>query len=251
MMDDMRKKRVDEFLASYSGMDGGNPNAPIWVCGIESGGKFESLEKSLNPDSKWSSWDAEFKSNHPRYSTWQYHRKVAKLMVALDQLENYPESPPVLGRDKWKQYMEDKLYVDGGENFKLNLFPLSSPRVGAPEWETEYSKHLDIQSKSAYYKRCNEVRFPFLRELRAKFNPEIILGTGKTFKNCFASAFGFDKEQDHKEINDGAHILECYMYSDGNGLLIVSPFFGGRYGVNSNGLLIELAKLIKNELTDR
>lgn len=31
------QQQVKEWACSFSGCDGGNPNAPIWLCGIEWG----------------------------------------------------------------------------------------------------------------------------------------------------------------------------------------------------------------------
>ena len=180
---------IDAFIASYAGIDGGNPKASIWICGIEHGGDFESLEMPLKPERTLSSWDDDFRKKYPKYHTWQYHRKVAKLMVALRGLQDEPTSLS-LRVDACRQYLKDELYVAGGESFKLNLFPLSSPSVNSSKWQEFYSEHLGFESKDFYYKRCRDVRFPFLKKMRDEFRPHIILGTGKTFKCDFADAFG-------------------------------------------------------------
>lgn len=248
-MNDMTKE-LNEFLGSYSGIDGGNPKASIWICGIEHGGNSELPEGPLKPEFKWPSWGDDFRRDHPDYKNWQYHQKVAKLMVALRELRSKPVSPPKI--DGWGEYLEDELYVFNGDCSKLNLFPLSSPSVVSPAWQTSYSKRLGLESKVAYYERCRDIRFPFLRKVREEFKPKVILGTGKTFRKDFAHAFGFEPEwHEHLEINDGCRRRDCYVYEDADGLLIVCPFFGGRYGINSDGLLIELAKLIETKSSGR
>ena len=241
---------IDAFMASYAGIDGGNPKASIWICGIEHGGDFESLKMPLRPEHNLSSWDDDFRSQHPEYCTWQYHRKVAKLMVALRDLQgNFSRpSPP---EDAWRQYLKDELYVSGGESFKLNLFPLSSPSVNSSKWREFYSEHLGFESKDCYYKRCRNVRFPFLNKIREEFRPHIVLGTGKTFRSDFSHAFGFDENSEICIKIGKTSQRDCYLYEDNYGVLIVCPFFGGRYGINSDELLFDLAKLIDKKRVER
>lgn len=190
-----------QYFASYAGLDGGNPNAPVWICGIEHGGSIADMASA-------------------------------------------PHAQPDL--TAYRAHMESELYAEDGDSFKLNLFPLPSPSVTSSAWGAAYRSHGRLGNKAAYYEHCRKVRCPTLRELRHRYRPRVIVGTGKTFRDDFAAAFGFEGEPRQIDIsspNGATRTLS--RYSDQGTLLYVTPFFGGRYGLNSNALLVELARTIE------
>lgn len=226
----------DRYVTSWSGCDGGNPNAELWICGIEHGGESDKEVKWM-PEPEPNFWGPEFKKHHPDYLTWPYHQKVAKLMIAIDSLRKDPKRIPSL--DSYKKYMEEKLYAKDGECFKLNLFPLPSPSVNDPTWSVIYKDNPFLSNKHDYREYCLKRRAVFFKEQRAHYRPKVIIGTGKGFQNEFAMAFGFSGTPEPVELAD----KRCgYIYTDEGCTLIVSPFFGGRYGMNSGGRLIDLAR---------
>ena len=239
-----RSCQLEGFIGSFSGCDGGNPQNPhnVWVCGIEPGGKPERIE-SLMPELTPACWDEQFRRAHSDWPRWQYHRKVSKLLVALQSLKQERGKTPVL--DGWKEYMETRLYAKDGDCFKLNLFPFSSPTVSSKDWSA-YAPITGGMSKKEYYEMCRGQRFKFFRTQREKYSPAVIIGTSTVFERDFVDAFGFGgievKTQTLKD--EQGRQRRCCSRTDGTSTLIVTPFFGGRYGINSNGLLIELAKWI-------
>lgn len=240
-------REISAFLASYAGIDGGNPGAPVWICGIEHGGAFDDAQ--LLPELKPGAWTDEFKSKH-NFRAWQYPQKAAKFLVALRSRQADPTAVPTV--EGWYDYRETELYVEGGDHFKLNLFPLAAPSVSSPGWETAYARCPELKNRETYRTNCRAVRFEFLRGIRNKYRPRIVVGTGKTLKNDFALAFGFSEVPPRAfTITDGIHDRECFAYEGDGCTLIVSPFFGGRYGVSSDGLLTDLAKHVADELAKR
>jgi transcriptional activator of eps genes len=236
---------LDNYLASYTGIDGGNPHAAIWICGIEHGGDIDALDGPLIPEPEPGGWTEKFRRTHPDFQKWQYHQKVAKLLISLRVLESDPSATPALSKDVYRAYMADELYVQGGQSFKLNLFPFSSPSVCSPKWEEAYRAHDALRDKHAYYNRCEEIRFPFLKAIREQYDPKLVLCTGVTFRAQFAKAFGFSSETKSFAISNGSgSSRQCHRYEDGRASLIVTPFFGGPYGINSNALIIDLARAI-------
>ena len=239
--------KIRDYLASYRGIDGGNPNAPVWICGIEHGGKSDKGVPDLSAESNPGSWTEQFKQKFKDFSTWPYHQKVAKLMVALRR--NHPGSDQHDSVDGWRKYLAEELYVLEGETFKLNLFPLASPRDNDDKWFDDYGARIGMTIKDEYRELCRGARFDFLRRLREHHRPRLVLGTGRMYRNDFANAFGFSGTRpEQMDIRFGNASRECFVYRDEDGTLVVCPFFGGRNGVNSHGLIWELSRLLRLEL---
>lgn len=49
---------------------------------------------------------------------------------------------------------------------------------------------------------------------------------------------------ERRPIGAGQRQRECFVYEDHGATLVVTPFFGGRYGLNGDDHLIALARLI-------
>jgi transcriptional activator of eps genes len=243
MQDD--QARFDAFLASYAGCDGGNPAADVWVCGIEHGGELEDISSGLTPDLEPSTWSDSYKAEHPTYTKWPYNQKVAKIFVSLKSDRAGKELRP----NEWRSYLASRLYVPGGDSFKLNLFPLASRKVTDASWEKTYREHPFLASKQHYVERCRQVRFPFFAAKRRQYHPRVVLGTGKGFTADFVSAFGFmDAPYRRCVLGEENGGRECVVYTQGDSHLVVSPFLGGPSGVNRNVHLSELGRLISSLL---
>jgi transcriptional activator of eps genes len=231
---------VDRFLASFAGVDGGNPKAPVWVCGIEFGGGLDDLSESLQPQSL-GSWDDKLRQSSEA-RRWQLHQKVAKLMTAIRSLRMASDQKVSL--DDWRRYRDEELYSEGGDSFKLNLFPLSSHAVRDEDWDAAYRDQPVLSRKETYYEHCREKRFPLFASLRREHKPGVIVGIGVEKRADFATAFGFDPNKfEERTISAGGRVKTCYCMHDGGTTLIVSPFFDGR-NLNSDALLVELARLV-------
>ena len=113
------KKTFVEWTCSLSGCDGGNPDAPIWICGIEWGfskrdGDPENYYKNIlpheitkgayTPPSQKYDWDESVK--------FIYGRAIAKLYASING-------------ESVSNYLEVIKKCDGSEIFKLNLYPIA------------------------------------------------------------------------------------------------------------------------------
>lgn len=235
------QSRFDAFLASYAGCDGGNPRADVWVCGIEHGGDLEDPLTAVTPEPEPGAWNDAFKQRHPDYTKWQYNQKVAKVYTTLESAQAATE--PSL--DGWRAYLASRLYVQKGDSFKLNLFPLACRTVADKAWETAYHGHRFLASKQQYVERCRQVRFPFFAAARRHYKPRVVLGTGKGFSGDFVEAFGFKGAPEREtELTDGKAVRKCTVYSEQGSHLVVSPFLGGANGVNRNSHLLQLGLLV-------
>ncbi len=240
-MKNISKVDFDSLIESWLGCDGGNRKANIWICGIEYGGGFDDIKELITKESSKRIedrfWDNEFRERHPNYSAWPYHQKVAKFMLAVSQSHDELR----ISVENYKDYMREKLYTENGDSFKLNLFPFSSPSVSDPRWKENYQ--TICTNRDEYYDRCRRKRFTKFSNLRKEHRPKVIIGTGITHNNYFLEAFGFRQDHEYK-MWELSHNRRCRIYEDDLGVLVVSPFFGGRYGMNRDGLLIELAKQV-------
>ena len=132
---------LDNYLASLSGCDGGNLNAPYWICGIEWGAKTDEIKEPLVPVrvTDKPSWNKARDEDKPgngeasfeeRSTTWAYHQKVAKLLLSINDLQNGIDKTKIdLRAELYKEYMRTKLYNSdpSGKTFKMNLYPFCSP----------------------------------------------------------------------------------------------------------------------------
>lgn len=241
---------LDRYLASWAGVDGGYLKAPIWLCGIEHGGTPPSELAKLRPEPEPGSWTDDFKTQHGKeILSWPYHQKAAKLLIAVEEFQKDARSTPSF--EDWREYVWNNLYVEGGNNFKLNLFPLQAP--SSSEWPAIYGE-MGIQNKHDYRQRCRGERFSFFSKMRRKYKPKVILGTGITVRADFVRAFGFESSPraEPTTISDGERSRKCFIYKDSETTLIVSPFLGyRRYEVNSDELIRSLAKLVADQLMER
>ncbi|WP_267221608.1 hypothetical protein [Dyella silvae] len=251
---------LQAYLKSYAGHDGGNPDAKVWVCGIEHGGGPDDGDKAfdvsqLEPESVMSYWTPQFKQDHEKpgqeWKSWPYHQKVAKLMTAIESVQDDPTRSASV--DGWRNYHLNHLYQPQGSSFKLNLLPLSVRSTSAADWAQTYGGVPEIATRKSYIQLCREVRFPELRSLKERHKPSVIIGTGRTLRRLFAEAFGYNTSREEmKSIVDGSRSRTCSIYRDQITTLVVSPFFDWRaHSMNSDGLLEGLGKLVAEELAAR
>lgn len=233
-------KRIEDYICSYSGIDGGNIKARIWICGLEYGGSsdetsdmlpFHNLDDLLGWDDKF---HRQYKSDIPR---WPYHRGVAKLMTSMLHRVS-GKSPGVHG---WEEYRDHILYRPNGNEFKLNLFPIPfarlSSRSGLPGI---------FRDKNEYYNFCRqkESRFGLLNKLMLRLKPKLIIATGISHRFDFANAFGFEVDVlAEKPILD----KRMFIAKQPDCTLAVIPFFTSRFGLNSDKLIGRAGEVIVNE----
>lgn len=240
--------RVDpnfrSWACSFSGCDGGDPTAPIWISGIEWGfGKSRSQTDDEYKASlqKYYSIDLpdEIKQGaverHDQYD-WAVHNRyrfgqsAAKLYLAMNKLpvESYYEIDQLPGKHAL---------------FKLNLYPIAFRYAGDSLWEEFGIQDITgMESKETYRTWCFLNRFPVISDLVRQHDPKLIVGMGITylvdFFACFAGTSGSGNI--HVEsFGEGRAKRRIYwsVINDGRTVLAVLPFFTGSHGLNSNELI--------------
>lgn len=246
-----------DWACSWSGINGGNPSAPLWFCGIEFGADGRPFE--LEP--YWEGprtdgglevpafTDAFVKEHRKVIHTWPYIRKMTKVAMDLDQGWD-----PRGKRTGWRKYLETRMLRPDGACFHLNLYPI--PFHGSrAEWTPKHSELTGLPNVLAYRSWCVAHRFAWLRALAEKHQPRVIVATGRHFVEDFLIAFSTGEITDATDRPLGAEnpIGEPRsVYSaralTGDTTLLVTPLFGGRGGLNQNAHLEALVDLVKEEL---
>ncbi|ALO35863.1 hypothetical protein CMT41_14885 [Colwellia sp. MT41] len=236
-------KNLQEWACSFSGCDGGNLGADIWLCGIEWGGASygDYYEKTLpeeleNGKVELSLTEFDWKDS----LGYTYGRSFAKLFTSIQggDVENYKEVS----------------LLEGNELFKLNLYPIAFDSTDHELWhKNNISKLTGFENKYLFNTWCFFNRFPFFSELRKKHNPKLIIGTGVNYLRDFLMFFAGNEKVGRlcsgnltpkSEANKTNRVF-YWVKLDGGTLLVIIPFFSGRYGLNSNYLLQEMGQRIK------
>jgi hypothetical protein len=250
-------KEFKDWACSFSGCDGGNPNADIWLCGIEWGyiGKEDEKEnyykKELPKEIKKGVAETDSSFKWADSITYPYGRSFAKLYQAIqgENVESY----------------KDVSNLIGDELFKLNLYPIAFNHTGHDLWHKYgVDKITGFDNKYLFNTWCFFNRFPaftkFKKELKKR--PKLIVCTGvdylRDFLMCFGGNANIDKikigkikpnSENNKIKNSNGERTYYYVKSDET-LLIVMPFFS-RGGLNSNHLLQEMGNRIRELLNDK
>ncbi|MEI6893484.1 MAG: hypothetical protein V5789_02390 [Colwellia sp.] len=235
-----------EWACSFSGCDGGNVDADIWLCGIEWGGASHGDYYKKGLPEELVNGKVELSLNKFDWSEsldYPYGRSFAKLYKSIKE-------------EDVKDYKQVS-NLDGNELFKLNLYPIAFDSTNHELWhKNDMTKLTGFENKYLFNTWCFFNRFPFFSKLRKKHKPKLIIGTGVDYLRDFLMFFG-----GHENINklcsgsitpeSAANKTDRVYYwvrLDTDTLLVVIPFFSGRYGLNSNYLLKEMGRRISQLL---
>jgi len=235
----MEIKAKDDFskwAMGYSGCDGGNVSGPIWFCGIEYGGNeeekldFNELKQPLYIHD----------NQRKQFLAYQYNIKVAKIYASI------------LGEDV-ASYLQialrDKIFDKDSNVFKMNLYPISFHHDSDDLWQEWLYRKTGLPTKSIYRAWCQLYRFREIQKWVNGHSPKLIVATGITYKNEFIMAFDGIETIYKGNINKknlSGRDLALLDINDSKTILAITPFLGGRYGLNSDSLLQEFGKEIRN-----
>jgi len=237
-----------KWACSLSGCDGGNISAKTWLCGIEWGqGSYgDYYEKELPQEISEGSVCSTVKEYDWKKSiTYPYGLSFAKLYMAIhgQKVESY----------------KNVVDFNGQELFKLNLYPIAFDSTDHGLWKkNKLDKITTFENKYLYKVWCFFNRFPYFSKLRKKHEPKLIICTGVDYLRDFLMFFGADNVEmvgtgtisPQSETNKYDRTY-YWVRLDRNTLLVVIPFFSGRYGLNSNYLLQQMGKRISELLNSK
>ena len=239
--------KFTEWASSLSGCNGGNPNAEIWVCGIESGLKNDNSEgyysgELLNQVSKGAFIPSE-KYDWKSHTTYKYGISMAKLYSAIK------------GRNV-ECYKELENESENNQIFQLNLYPIAFNSTKSDLWK-QHKMHefTGFEEKHLFKTWCFLHRFPKISKMVSKenYSPKLIIGTGinyiTDFFACFAGTSGIDAKIHIGEIpasENNKKKRNYYWAKLNNGtVLVVVPFFSSQSGLHSNYLLQKMGEEIR------
>ncbi len=242
------KKEFIEWACSLSGCDGGNPYAEIWLCGIEWGGGDKSYYENLPQEISKGAYTPSGLYDWKDSLNYQYGIKVAKLIAVIK------------GKDigTYRQFAER---CNGSEIFKMNLYPIAFRNTDDALWKKYgLDKITGFEEKHLFKTWCFLNRFPAVSKLAKQKKPKVIICTGLSYITdffvCFASGIGTETPINTGTIppnrtqTSNQYSRRFYWAKLCNGTaLFVIPFFSGQYGLNSDHLIQEMGKIIKNTIT--
>lgn len=230
-----------EWACSFSGCDGGNPDADIWLSGIEWGGDGgEDYYERRLPD-EVSRGAVELKTDPycwEQHNRYKFGKSTAKLVAAI---HGYSV-------ERYQELFQDGIW-NGSEIFKLNLYPIAFTSTDPKLWsKTKMDKYTGFKDKNLYQLWCNFNRFPAFAEHRNKQSPKLVIGVGVSYLREFVTCFGgakvpvnridFFEIEPRSERNKRTARRRVYWVKVApTTMLVVIPFYTGSYGLNSNYLL--------------
>jgi len=241
------RAELDNAFASYAGMEGGNPDAAVWVCDGSPPPGCVPLESAFEPQWSPGAWDMAFRHRHEReMSRWQTHYRIARVMAAAREAV----LPPGRTSIDAQEYFDDYLYAPHGWEFKLNLFPLPDRPDPTLPWTKAFDRQPELRSKPAYLSLCRDgARFRFLRAARRQYRPRVLLCLGERLADDYLRAFGFEgvvPEEAILQPADTPRRLQVYWHEGTT--LVLSPTFGGAQGLSSDVLLDALGAYLSQWL---
>jgi hypothetical protein len=236
----MEIKETEQFslwAKGYSGCDGGNIDGAIWFCGIEYGGNEDEKSFKFNDVSQPMEIPDDEREGFLKF---QYNIKVAKIYTAI------------LGEDVsryFKTVLRDKLFAQESHAFKMNLYPISFHHDSDDLWQEWLFRKTGLPTKSIYKAWCQLYRFPEIRKWVKNYSPKLIITTGITYQNEFIMAFDgvetiFKGTLNTKNLS-GRDFVWSYI-NENKTVLAITPFFGGRYGLNSDKLIQDFGNEIQS-----
>jgi len=242
--------KFKEWACSLSGCDGGDPSAPIWLCGIEWGYGKSRSDTEEKYDQKVSSYYftelpneiSKGKFTPSKNYVWReeitypFGISAAKLFMAVNgHSENYLRLETV---------------CEDTRLFKLNLYPIAFRSTDYDLWQKyKIAELTGIESKEVYRAWCFVNRFPAIAEEVRKYSPKIIIGLGISylvdFFTCFAGPGGSDNiHTGNVQSKSASRTYYWSKINDGKTLLVVVPFFSSPHGLNSDEILQQVGKEI-------
>ena len=242
--------KLERWVKSWAGCDGGNLDAPIWFCGIEWGAGDESyykndlpkqMEHGSVPLAGKYDWKGTISGTTGGESS--FGRGVAKLYSAIRTPEIKDQSKAIEG-------------YTGGEILKLNLYPIKFRNTDPALWQRCGMPELTgFSDKGLFREWCKHFRFAFFNTLVAEHKPKVVVGVGASYLGDYIAAFGGGLLPNSKleaihlrESDDAGRERTMYTIEIGHSLLAVVPFFSSQRGLNSQALIEKAGGEIRQRL---
>lgn len=254
-----------QMVESFYGCTVGNINSPVWFCGLEWGGGYDS--KIPIPIQNLEPYDLEtiqcFSIEEHWNNFWATGSKfcegVVKLLIGIRDGEydsnKWTRDPKVLS--------DLNLIGPKGLALTLNAFPISMSGTSQRQ-QSWNSYQIRISSGATLLLKdwTNLETFDDYKNFVLKYRAETYIKELQKRKPQLVVCFGYNGHerlfgvQEHQEALDesfsctGAENRDCFLYkvphtdSESFSLVLVTPFPQGRYGLNSDNKMNVVANNI-------
>ncbi len=241
------RQELDRYFASYVGMEGGNPRAPVWICDRSPHASLEPLVAPLRPRATAPAWDAVFRHRHREsMGKWLGHQYVARIMAAARA-----EALRVrLADNDWEQYYWRHLYAPEGAEFRLSLFPLSTQFDGRTTWSKAFRAQPELIPKSRYLDLCRHgERFRFLAKICALWRPKVVVCLSQRHTDEYVEAFALEGiVGEETALQPADQIRRLRIFAKEGTTWIFCPTIGGSAGLTSQVQLDAFGKFLGKHL---
>ena len=248
---ELKKIKIDG--ASFLGMDGGNIEADVWVCGVEFGSDLKEMESYYNKyvlTYEKDGYDVPFREACPDVFVKSiYDRYLSAIYISIFNnddvtLSKHPKYSKIIDK-----VLKSELYNKSSSIFKLNLYPLAKKDMS---WDKNIETQLSI-TKQDYYNGIFNNRIAFIKNLAKTFNPKIIICTSpKGYENTFVEAFLNNHQQvkfSYSYLSVNKKQFRISVYDNDTTKIIVVPFLG-RGNLSSYQEVISMANYLAKTYTD-
>ena len=231
MTESGRNLDFEKWALEFNDIDGGNPEADIWICGIEPGGLLsENLiyNESRRENSGIPYWNDDFRKTlkDENLNVWYFEQRVVKLLLGLNKIQT----------SNIEEFIQNKLYDEQGVCFKMNLYPLNCENLSV--WTKKHVTLSGFEDKESYYAWCRKYRYSKLAELVQRFSPPVLICTGKNCWDEFIAAFGTEKC--NTELERSKNIISLP-----DSPLILTRHFNNRFSEDKE----EIIEAVKSKLS--
>lgn len=274
-------ENFEAAASSLYGNNGGNPESPIWVCGLEWGVGY-SPEEPKEPNF-WSENDI-FPIEPETMKAWikgdfdedgigrpggsAFYRIQVALLKAIIDGDFGKKVDPYTWMDEYG------FFSKGRYGLGLNAFPVSM-RNRTIAWESwtndkvlkvdgrilSFAEWTGIPDFNAYREWCAGLRQKAFCSLRRQYHPAVIYCGGKNEANYFFRMWTDEADKNAESgrfaFKGSATEMEFqYRWLDNGAnkqatLLVVGPFFGGAYGLTSYDDILECGQNIRRMCDER
>ena len=271
------RKHLLDCVNSYQGLNGGDPQNPIWFCALEWGGGIANEGRTIFPkDFKAYEQDNYFLtaekvddyiigkfagSKRGRCGGCAFYRSQFGILTAL--IENTPgQKEMTRARSAARKY---HFFGESRFGYSLNVSPISmrdhadtsnewsmpilqSPK---PEQRLTLADWTGFSSYSSFFSWCAQQRKPRFTALRKKYAPAVIYCGGivamQDFKNLWMDTDTENENFKHEVVLNQDYYFRWLDNDEGKNdtLLMVGPFFCRQYGLNSYQKYWHVADLIR------
>jgi len=237
-------EKVKRKESSFIGMDGGNIEADLWICGVEFGATLVEMEEYYSEFAhfyKINDFEIPFRINcSDKFLKSSFDRFLTSMYLNIFHNLEFSE------KEKIDDILRTELYNKNSKIFKLNLFPLAKTDIG---WQEDFENDLTIK-KSEYYGQLFENRAFFLKDIVKRFSPKtIICFSPKEYYDYFVDAF-FETKKSITYLKDCITLkngkkAKINIFSDNSIRVIILPFLG-RGNLASYNDVREMTNYLKN-----